>query len=139
MIELATYVIAILVAALCLVIHFEAMKLFYRSPVVERLRHGVVLLLLGLLVAHGVEIWLFALAYSVLADTAFGHIEHAVTFFDYVYFSASSYTTLGIGDLFPAGTLRALAASEAVVGLVLIAWSAALAFLQMQRLWDRSP
>ena len=139
MIELATYVIAMLVAALCLVIHFEAMKLLYRSPVVERLRHGVVLLLLGLLVAHAVEIWLFAVAYSALSDTAFGHVEHAVTFFDYVYFSASSYTTLGIGDLFPEGTLRALAASEAVVGLVLIAWSAALAFLQMQRLWDRSP
>ena len=139
MIELATYVIAMLVAALCLVIHFEAMKLLYRSPVVERLRHGVVLLLLGLLVAHGVEIWLFALAYSVLSGTAFGHVEHAVTVFDYVYFSASAYTTLGIGDLFPEGTLRALAASEAVVGLVLIAWSASLAFLQMHRLWDRSP
>jgi len=47
---------------------------------------------------------------------------------DYGYFSAVVYTTLGFGDLVPAPGIQILAGSEALVGLCLIAWSAAITF-----------
>lgn len=56
---------------------------------------------------------------------------------DYFYYSAVSLTSLGFGDLTPIGHLRLLAAVEALTGLVLIAWTASFAYLQMQRFWGK--
>lgn len=56
---------------------------------------------------------------------------------DYFYYSAVSLTSLGFGDLTPIGHLRLLTAVEALTGLVLIAWTASFAYLQMQRFWGK--
>jgi uncharacterized membrane protein len=37
----------------------------------------------------------------------------------------------------PVGAIRILAGVEALTGLVLVAWSASFAFLQMQRHWKQ--
>ena len=58
---------------------------------------------------------------------------------DYLYFSAVMYTSLGIGDIVPTGHLRFLASVEALIGLLLIAWSASFLFAAMNRLWDWQP
>ena len=58
---------------------------------------------------------------------------------DYLYFSAVMYTSLGIGDIVPTGHLRFLASVEALIGLLLIAWSASFLFATMNRLWDWQP
>lgn len=55
--------------------------------------------------------------------------------FDYLYFSIVTYTSLGLGDVFPSGHLRFLAGVEALNGLLLIAWSAAFIYTAMGRLW----
>ena len=57
------------------------------------------------------------------------------SFLDHLYFSTACYTSLGLGDLYPLGTLRLIAGVEALNGLILITWSASFAFLVMQRRW----
>jgi hypothetical protein len=56
---------------------------------------------------------------------------------DYFYFSATTYSTLGVGDLFPTGAIRLVAGIEALTGFVLIGWSASFTYLSMQRSWDQ--
>ena len=55
---------------------------------------------------------------------------------DCVYFSFTTFTTLGFGDIEPIGDLRYLTGLEALVGLVLITWTASFLFIEMQRCWD---
>jgi len=56
-----------------------------------------------------------------------------------LYFSAETYTSLGFGDLTPAGPLRLLSGVEALNGLVLIGWSASFTYIAMERFWNLSP
>ncbi len=88
--------------------------------------------------AHMVESRLYAWVYLLLdvGDAAMGS-GGAVngSFLDHLYFSAACYTSLGLGDLFPVGTLRLIAGVQALNGLILITWSASFAFLVMQRRW----
>ena len=57
---------------------------------------------------------------------------------DCVYFSFTTFTTLGFGDIHPLGPIRFLTGIEALTGLVLITWTASFLFLEMQRHWDGS-
>ena len=134
MIETIAYLIATVTSAVCVAIHYGTL-LFLRSRTMHHRRHGVPLMVAGLILVHFVEIGLFAGVYASLSGTAFGSVQGAVTFLDHMYFSGSAYTTLGIGDLVPHGALRAVTAAEAIAGLVFIAWSASFAFIQMQRAW----
>jgi hypothetical protein len=55
---------------------------------------------------------------------------------DCVYFSFTTYATLGTGDIVPHGDLRFLSALESLTGLVLITWTASFLYLEMTRYWD---
>ncbi len=59
------------------------------------------------------------------------------TLLDCVYFSFTTYTTLGFGDVVPHGELRYLTGLEALTGLLLITWTASFLYLEMTRYWDR--
>ena len=67
----------------------------------------------------------------------FGHLQGAdpKTLHDYIYFSFTTYTTVGYGDYVPVGPIRLLTQIEALVGLVLIACSASYIFIIMQDYW----
>lgn len=54
---------------------------------------------------------------------------------DFIYFSFTTYTTVGYGDYFPVGPLRLISQIEALMGLVLIACSASYVFVIMQDYW----
>lgn len=54
---------------------------------------------------------------------------------DCAYFSFTTFTTLGYGDIEAYGVLRFLTGIEALTGLVLITWSASFLFVEMQRYW----
>jgi hypothetical protein len=56
-------------------------------------------------------------------------------FLDSIYFSAVCYTTLGLGDIIPAGAIRFLVGTETLTGFVLITWSASFTFVEMERFW----
>jgi len=57
------------------------------------------------------------------------------TFGGFMYFSVTSYTTLGVGDIFPVGALRVIAGAESLLGLLMITWSASFTFIYMERFW----
>ena len=133
--------VAALVTLLCVVVHYEAMS--WSSRLIPRLgllrRARIVALILALLLAHVVEIWIFGVTYWLLdLWPALGHLDGPFDegALDFIYFSVTSYTTLGFGDIVPSGAIRILCGSEALVGLTMIAWSASLAFLEMQRDWS---
>lgn len=139
---------AVLAAALGLVlvattilIHYEALRL--TSSILPMLaipvRMRILVVLAAALGAHLIEICLYALAYHVLLDylaigTLDGNFDGEVV--DYLYFSASSYSSLGLGDIYPHGPIRLIVGMEALNGLLLIAWTASFTYLSMERFWD---
>jgi len=55
---------------------------------------------------------------------------------DCVYFSFTTFTTVGFGDIQPTGDLRFLTGIESLTGLVLITWTASFLFVEMQKFWN---
>lgn len=89
-----------------------------------------------LLAAHAVEILFFAVGLRTAGAWGLGRLDgegFRGAFEDYVYFSAVSYSTLGYGDVRPLGDLRFVASVEGVVGLLMIAFSAAFSFRLVRR------
>lgn len=98
--------------------------------------------LIGVIAAHVASIVLFGTAIFLLAKTnpeKFGRLEgdgsHAIH--DFIYFSFTTYTTVGYGDYIPVGPIRLISQIEALVGLVLIACSASYIFMIMQDYWKK--
>ncbi len=126
-------VLAMFMALLCILVHFEALVLV--ESLATRIKSARVALLFtwsGLLVAHVFEIWMYAVAYYLCDIFALGEVNGASSLFDYAYYSAVVYTTLGFGDLVPSEGVRMLTGSEALVGLSLIAWSATVTYSRVQ-------
>ncbi|MDT8758470.1 ion channel [Sphingomonas psychrotolerans] len=71
----------------------------------------------GLFVLHAAEIWLYAAVYAV--SGALAGFEEAL------YFSTSTYTTVGYGDLVLPKGWRVLGAIEGANGIILLGWSTA--------------
>lgn len=93
------------------------------------------------LIAHTVEIWFFGLVYWLVnARGDWGYLQGNLdgSLFDCVYFSFTTFTTLGFGDIEPNGQLRFLVGLESLTGLVLITWSASFLYYEMQRHWDKN-
>lgn len=142
-----TVVLATLVVTIaCVVLHFEILQMLNRrvvrpaSMLVRDRHHRPTLLavILALLALHVAEIWLFGLAFYLLMQIeGLGSIAGYDTFdlFDCIYFSASTYTTVGWGELYPIGPLRFLAGVEALAGFMMITWSASFTYLVMVRTW----
>jgi hypothetical protein len=130
---------ALLIAATVLV-HYEALRftgrLLPRLPI--RPRQRVLVVIATCFGAHLLEIVLYAVAFAALhAHGGFGRIEGQfdATALDFFYFALTSYTTLGIGDVYPVGPMRVVAGIEALNGFLLITWSASFTYLMMQRYW----
>lgn len=124
-------------------IHYEALNLItrYVHPRFMKPRQQMVVVIMAIFAAHTVEIWLYAVTYYLLdqmtpitdivdvADNLSG------SFLDYLYFSTVSYTSLGLGDLYPVGPLRLMTGIESLNGLLLIGWSASFTYLVMEKRW----
>ena len=70
------------------------------------------------LVAHSTEIMLLAMAYKA-----------SIT--DHLFFPYAEFTTADLGDMVPTGPLRLLAGVEALMGFVLITWTASYLYLEI--------
>lgn len=132
--------ITLLVVGATVGLHYEVLERM--NLTIPRLRiqprARVLVLIFVLLGAHVAEIWIFGLGlYWVGQVPSLGHIAGVEDFklLDAVYLSATTYSTLGYGDLVPRGPVRLLAATESLLGLVLITWSASFTYLEMQRNW----
>ncbi len=97
--------------------------------------------LIGVITAHVVSIVLFGVTTYGLVRTnteRFGYLngeEGPPILHDFIYFSFTTYTTVGYGDYTPVGPIRLISQIEALVGLVLIACSASYIFIIMQDYW----
>ena len=93
------------------------------------------------LIVHVVEIALFALVYLGFDGSLhYGQLlgDYDGGFNDCFYFSLSCYTSVGFGDIRPEGWLRFTAGVEALLGLMMITWTASLLYLAMQKLAENS-
>ena len=96
------------------------------------------MMLSGALLSHLMHIGLYAVAFVVLEyNFAVGTIAgpDSGVYNDAFYFSITSYTTLGIGDIYPTGQVRLLSGIEALNGLVMVTWTASMTYLHMERFW----
>jgi hypothetical protein len=139
---LSVTLINALVVVLAVIIHYEC--LLRLNDWLPRLnvwsRFRIVVGVLGALVAHALEVWCFALVYySMVQSGKWGSLtgQFDGSLLDCVYFSFTTYTTIGFGDISPVGDLKFLTGLEALTGLVLITWTASFLFLEMQNYWKR--
>lgn len=132
--------INVLIVVVVVIIHNEV--LIRLSGLLAKMRQShrfrLITCVLGILTAHTLQVWIFASAYYFMhhAD-AWGELSGNFTgsFLDCVYFSFTTFTTLGYGDIEALGIIRFLTGIESLAGLVLITWSASFLFVEMQRYW----
>ena len=77
----------------------------------------IVFIVVGLFALHSLEIWLYALTYLALGQ--FDALDTAL------YFSTSTFTTVGFGDIVLSEDWRMLSAAQSANGFLLIGWSTA--------------
>jgi len=134
------FLITLTLVVASIFIHYEMLRLIsIAMPKIPGSHRRKLLSAIGVVfMAHLIEIGLFAIAFALMQHRwGLGEIAGATegSWVDFFYFSAASYTTLGMGDLFPIGHLRIVAAIESLTGLILIAWSASFTYLAMNRFW----
>jgi len=128
----------------CVLLHYEVLTILTR--ILPRLvgwqRRRILALIFSVLALHIVEIWIFGIGYFVLllshANGALQGVLYAgapLGLLDHVYFSAVVYTTLGLGDIWPVGAIRFVTGTEALLGFVLVTWTASFTYIEMQRFW----
>lgn len=139
---LFVFAINVALIVITVVIHYESIYwlAFNRKMVAMRSRSRLVLSLLYLIVSHSVEVACWAIGYALIDRIPLaGAFDGAETlrFLDYLYFSFTSYTTVGFGDITPIGHIRFTSNAESLVGLVLVAWTASYLLFVMQQCWQR--
>ena len=131
--------VTVLLVILAVGIHYEMLSLISNGARRMRLGHRirVGIAVLGALGAHFVEVILFAIGWEILLSAGVAQLSiDEPSFVEVLYFSASTYTSLGYGDIVPIGNSGLLAGSEALTGLVLIAWTASFTYFEMRVFWD---
>jgi hypothetical protein len=83
----------------------------------------------GLLVLHLLQILVWAACYQL-----YGCFPDFATSF---YYSATSYSTVGYGDVIPPANWRVLGAIEAVTGILMFGWSTGVLFSVVNHLQGR--
>ena len=104
------------------------------AKLMGRPRTQIIVTIVANFVAHTIAVWLFGVAYFLL-DAVFGMgaLKGAAadgSFFEYTYFSGVTYSSLGMGDMYPTGPVQQLLIGvESVLGLVLIGWTVTFTYM----------
>jgi hypothetical protein len=136
------FIINCVIVGLVVIIHYEALLQLsiFLSWLKIKHRFRVAIGLIGALMAHIVEVWVFGITYFLLIQNgAFGNLNGNLneSLINCVYFSIVSYTSLGYGDQIPVGLIRFTAGMEALTGLVLIAMTASFMYFQIEKFWSQ--
>lgn len=101
-------------------------------------RARIIYIILTIFTGHTFAIWLYGFVYWLMAQYDLGSLGGDIdnSFFAYIYYSAATYSSLGLGDIFPQGHMRFLTGVEVLNGLVLIGWSVSFTYLAMERFWN---
>ncbi len=138
--------ISLMLIIACAGVFYEILAhVWVNLPRIEgRPRLQILVTILATFFGHTLCIWIFGVCYYVL-DTqfAFGALHGDAlkdSFFKHVYFSAVSYSSLGLGDVYPTGALQLLVGVEAILGLILIGWTVTFTYLVTEKyLFHRRP
>lgn len=137
---LAAFVLNATVVAIAVLIHFEALNMLSLLTPKIAIKHRLRVLIgvLGALIAHVIEIFVFAFGFYFMVNTPgfgtlIGRFDNGLV--DCAYFSFVNFTTLGFGDIVATGDIRFLAGLEALTGLVLVTWTASFMFIEMEKQW----
>ena len=87
---------------------------------------ATIIVILGLFVLHGIEIWLYAFLYLGIGSV--DGLREAV------YFSTITYGAIGYDDAAMAERWRLVSAIEGINGVILIGWSTAFFVMLMARM-----
>lgn len=138
---ITVFIVNSVIVLIAVLIHYEF--LFQITALMPKMkikhRYRIVIGVFSALVAHAIEIWVFALTYFFMHKSdEWGSLSgnFSGSLMDCAYFSFTSFTTLGIGDITPHGDIRYLTGMESLTGLVLITWTASFLYFEMQRYWD---
>ncbi len=144
MTEFLGWTVATVFVGATIAIHYEIMRLISDVVMPWALRRFhdrrvMMLMMAVLMLGHIVEIWLFAFVFMLMArepglGSLSGSADQGLSTF--LYFSAVNYTSTGYGDITPHGALRPVSVSEALAGLIMIAWSASFTYLKMEQIWN---
>ena len=99
-------------------------------------RTQILVTVLSTFVGHTIAVWTFGIVFFVLEHHfQFGELrgQFEKELINYVYFSGVTYTSLGLGDIYPQDELRLLIAVEALLGLILIGWSVTFTYLVTEK------
>jgi hypothetical protein len=122
-------------------IHYEVLHIIwiYSGKLRRRPHYALNLFMLVIFATHTLCVWAYGGLYYLLEEYfnfgALGGVPSEHSFISYVYFSTTTYTTVGYGDTYPMGPFRMIAGVEAINGLILIGWSVTLTYFAMERLW----
>jgi len=101
-------------AVLIWIMRWRARRFAGLAYVLQQL--GVILaVVMGLFVIHAVQVWVYAMAYWAIG--AFQTFETAL------YFSTSSFTTVGYGEIYMEPPWRIVSAIQSAVGFLVLGWS----------------
>ena len=137
---LVEFAIALFLSALVVIIHYETLRLTSSTLLHIRIppRQRILVLIFTAFFAHLLEIALFAASFMVISDvfeTGSMVGTEIYGFYDYLYYSMITYSTLGHGDIVPLQGLRLLTGMESLIGLMMITWTASFTYLAMERFW----
>ncbi len=137
---LIAMVLAVVMVSVCVMVHYEALRLasIFMPKLTMRPRRRILFLIGAAFAAHSIEVWICAILFYGLAWVGLGGLagQSGHTFHDFLYYSTVSYTSLGLGDVYPTGVLRMLTGVEALLGLAMIAWTGSFTYLAMEKFWS---
>lgn len=143
---LITSLLGIILIGLCSLVIYEILRgVWVRLPRLSwRPRGRILLLAAAVFGGHIINIWIFGAVYFGLFYLGMGTLSgpsiasgnYAINFFGCLYFSAVSYTTLGLGDVTPEGSLRMIAGVESLAGFIFIGWTVTFTYLAMEKFWE---
>lgn len=125
--------ISLVLIVACVMVFYEILAhVWLKLPKLEgQPALQIILTIVASFIAHTAAVWIFGLSYFALSRLGLGDLAgttgHRVL--DYVYFSGVTYSSLGLGDVYPTGDLRMLIAVEAILGLILIGWTITYTYL----------
>jgi hypothetical protein len=129
-------IISVITVVLSILVHYEFLN--YATKIRVRHRRSLISIILVILVAHIVECFIFTISFYILHHLGLGSLIAMVgevhnSFIDFLYFSLTTFSTLGYGDSNPLEYFKLLASIESLLGFVLITWSASFLFFEMQK------
>ena len=115
--------------AVSVLIHFETLNFLDRRELHGR--PGLLIAFGTLIGVHLLEVGLFGTAfYGATKWAQIGSFagERSMSFMDYYYYAAETYSSLGYGDIYPVGEVRLLASVTPLIGILLLGWSSSFLF-----------